>query len=110
MAEADQISDLRDILGEAIPDGGDETDTLFSDEKIGKWVDRYSTNMDAAAYLGWRAKMAHFSNLVNVADGASSRALSDLFDHAEKMVAQYRRLAQGPAAGRTRIGKIVKPS
>jgi len=110
MAEVDQISELRDILGESIPEGGTERDTLFSDEKLGKWVDRYPTNMDAAAYVGWRVKMAHFSNLVNTSDGASSRALSDLFDHAEKMVAQYRRLAAGPAAGRSRVGKIIRSS
>lgn len=112
MAEAAQVTDLRNKLGEAIPPGGTESDTLFTDVQLGQWIDS-SANIYAAAVSGWEAKLAHWSNLVNVTDGASSRALSDLMENGEKMLNYYSRRASGAPAYnrvRSRIGKIIRSS
>lgn len=107
MATADEIIAVRESIGELIPEGGSEGDTLFPDARISAWIDE-SSSLDAASLRGWKAKLASLSNLVDVTDGAASRALSDAFDHAQEMVRFYTKLAIGPSAGRTRVGKIVR--
>ena len=102
-----QISQLRSMLGEGIPSGGSEEDTLFTDEQLTSWINETAT-LDAAALEGWKIKMAHFANLVDTTDGAAARALSDLFAHAQVMVKMYDNLVLGPTAGRSRVGKIVR--
>lgn len=103
-----EITQVREKIGETIPDGGVEADTLFTDAQIDSWIDTTSS-LDAAAARGWEVKMAHFASLVDVTDGAASRKMSDLMLNAEKMMKIYTRRALGPAAGRTRIGKIRRP-
>lgn len=107
MAEADAVTSLRVKIGETIPEGGSDADTLFTDAQVGQWVDE-SKNLNYAAVLGWEAKMAHWAGLVSVTDGASSREMSDLMDHAVIMANRYGKLAEGARAGRTRVGKIVR--
>ncbi len=107
MAEAADITELRLYLGEPIPEGGTAADTMFTDSQVGKWFDE-APNMDAAAYRGWKAKKAHFANLVNVTDGAASREMSDLLKNADNMIVMYRRTSVGVTAGRSRVGKIVR--
>lgn len=106
MALAGDISALRLKLGETIPAGGTEADTLFTDGQITVWLDTTSS-ITEAALEGWEAKRAALANLVNVTDGAASRELSDAFDHANEMVEYYNRKLLG-RAGRTRVGKIVR--
>lgn len=105
MAFPQQVKTLRLLLGEQIPEGGDEADTLFTDEQLEEWIDE-SGDVERAALDGWRAKAAHFANLVDVTEGASSRAMSDLLTNAEKMVRIYLRSSGGPTEGRVRIGRI----
>lgn len=107
MATAEEITALRSKLGESLGEGDDETSSLFSDVQVGIWVDS-TTTMNGAALEGWQAKLAALSNLVNVTDGAASRELSDAFQNAMQMVKLYTKLAEGPAAGRSRIGRIVR--
>lgn len=107
MATPEQITQLRLLIGEAIPEGGSEGDTLFLDSQVRDWVDT-NPDMERAAYDGWRAKAASFANLVDVADGASSRKLSDLLTNARQMVAMYARSSTGPTEGRARVGRIVR--
>lgn len=103
----DQTVTLRNMLGEVVPVGGTEEDTLFTDEQLTSWINESAT-LDAAALQGWKIKMAHFANLVDTTDGAAARALSDLFAHAQAMVKMYGNLVLGPTAGRSRVGKIVR--
>jgi len=105
MATNESVSELRVMLGESIPTGGSETDTLFTDVQIAAWVDGTKT-LNYAALKGWEAKMASFSNLVTVTDGAAMRQLSDLMTHAQQMIAYYKTQIRG--AGRTTVGKIVR--
>jgi hypothetical protein len=103
---------LRQKIGETIPQGGSATDTMFTDAEIQAWIE-ISATMDHAAVEGWEAKLAHFSNLVDVTDGAASRKLGDLAEQAEARLKYYRgRIAAGPDGGlarsRTRVGRIVR--
>lgn len=108
MTQYDDIAALREKLGESIPDGGSAADTMFTDEQVLRWIDA-SSSTNSAILQGWHAKLANLSNLVNVTDGAASRELSDLFAHAQAMVKLYSGIVtDGPTAGRTRIGKIIR--
>lgn len=100
------IENLRLKIGESIPAGGTEADTLFTDAQLENWLDTNST-IESAALEAWQAKQAALANLVNVTDGAAARQLSDAFDHAARMVAYYDKLVNG-RGGRTRVGKIVR--
>jgi len=106
-ATPEQITQLRLLIGEPIPTGGSEDDTLFTDLQVRSWIDS-NPDMERAAYDGWRAKAAQFANLVNVTDGASSREFGDLLDNARAMVTMYSRSSTGPTEGRARVGRIVR--
>lgn len=103
----EKITSVREMIGEVIPAGGTEAETLFTDDRVTAWIEA-SNSLEGAALTGWRAKAAQFASLVDVTDGAASRAMSDLLDHAEKMVKMYTGLSRGPAFGRSRVGKIVR--
>lgn len=106
MAETIEVTALRLRLGESIPASGTEADTLFSEEQLQAIVDTTSSP-DEAALEGWTVKRAQLANLVNVTDGAASRELGQLFDHATEMVDHYSRKING-RSGRTRIGRITR--
>lgn len=97
----DNIAEVREMIGEPA-----EADSMFTDDRVTAWINSTSS-LEAAALRGWRAKAANFANLITVTDGAASREMSDLLDHAETMIKMYTSLAKGPSAGRTRVGKIV---
>lgn len=99
--------EVRENLGEVIPSGGTDADTMFTDAQIATWINN-TANLDAATLRGWKVKLANYANLVNVTDGAASREMSDLFDHAQEMVKYYGKLAVGPTSGRSRVGRIVR--
>lgn len=101
-----RTAELRNLLGEPIPADGDASDTLFTEEDIAHLLSENPGNIERAAYEGWRIKAAHFSNLVDVTDGNASRAMSDLYGNADKMVKLYQRSSSGPTEGRTRVGRI----
>lgn len=107
IATPELVEELRLKLGEAIPTGGVEGDTLFTDQQLKKLIEA-APFLDRAAYEGWRIKAANYANLVNVTDGAASREFSDLLDNARQMVSSYDRSQAGPTAGRTRVGRIVR--
>lgn len=102
------VGRLRALLGETTPEGGDVSQTLFTDDELQDLLDS-TGSVERAAYEGWRIKAAHFSNLVNVTDGNASREMSDLLKNAERMIKIYLRTSSGPTEGRTRIGRIVRP-
>lgn len=100
--------ELRQLLGETVPEGGTADDTMFSDEEIGNFLVRGDGDLDRAAYEGWRAKAAALSNLVDTTEGNSSRKFSQLLDNATDMVKLYQRSSSGPTEGRARIGRITR--
>ena len=103
---------LRQKLGEVIPEGGSAADTMFTDEQINLMLTEAPT-ITHAIVEGWEIKIAEWASLVNVNDGASARAFSDLMEHGENRLKYYRgQLVAGPGgvgrSGRTRIGKIIR--
>lgn len=106
------ITEVRLRIGESLPEGGGAADTLFSDAQVAAWITE-AESINHAIISGWEAKLAQWSNLVDVNDGASSRKLGDLMLHGEKMIAYYqRKLSQGPGDGtarsRSRVGRIIR--
>jgi hypothetical protein len=94
---------LRGMLGDT-----DETNYVIKDEVIEDFLTRTEGDLDRAAYEGWRYLAGYYAGLVNVTEGNASRAMSDLLDHANTMIAQYGRSRGGPTEGRTRIGRIIR--
>jgi hypothetical protein len=100
--------ELRQLLGESIPDDGSDLDTLFTNDEIQGFLDKTST-LDRAAYEGWRVKAARLSNLVDTTEGNAQRKFSQLFGQAQDMMKTYMRSSQGSTEGRTRVGRIKRP-
>jgi hypothetical protein len=99
---------VRQLLGEEVPLGGSDTETLFTDEQIeGLLLDQGS--VDAAVAEGWRIKAAKFASLVDVQEGTSKRAMSDMHKNALAMVEAFGGGGTGGTFGaRTRQHKIVR--
>ena len=105
---ADKVKLLREKLGEVISEGGDDTESFFSDDQL-KTILTRSSSINRAILDGWETKMAHWANLVTVVDGASSRELSKLMEHGQTMIKYYRGLVDQELSSihtRTRIGNI----
>lgn len=98
---------LRSMLGEEIPAGGSETDTLFLDVKIADLLQVAGGNLGQAAVAGWQIKAAHYADLVDVTEGNSSRAMSDLHKNALAMVKYYTGDDPTPADGVGGRGHVV---
>lgn len=106
---------LRMTLGEVIPTGGSESDTLFSDIQLGAILNASAGLGNKAYLMGWQAKMAAFSELVDVTEGPSSSKFSDLYHAAKDAVDYYRKLVvldittdQGKRYGPVLIGSISR--
>lgn len=108
MATTAEIDALRALLGEVIPPNGTEDDTLFSRHQLEVILTEVEGDQERAAYEGWRIKAAHFANLVDVTDGASTRSMGDLHKQALDMVKLYSRASAGATEGRARVGRIVR--
>lgn len=98
---------LRQLIGEMIPDGGTAADTLFTAEEIDDLLEGVdvATEMERAAFEGWRIKAAKLSNLVDNTEGNVQRKFSQLLDNAEAMLKIYQRASGGSTEGRTRVGR-----
>lgn len=92
--DAQGIYELRRATGEV-------GDTMFLDTELERALNRRDGELNAAAYDVWSWKLAEYANLVNVQEGGSNRSLSDLFDHAQKMIDFY------GARSTTIIGEIT---
>ena len=108
MVTPEQITELRLLIGESIPVGGSDVDSLLTNVQLTKMIEDSTGNLERAAYEGWRVKAAQFANLVDVTDGAASRSMSDLLKNATDMVKLYAKSSTGPTEGRTRVGRIVR--
>jgi hypothetical protein len=99
---------LRQLLGETVSPGDSPSDTLFSEEEIDGFL-ADNSNIERAAYDGWRVKAAKLSNLVDTTEGNSQKKYSQLLDNATEMLKIYQRSSSGPTEGRTRVGRIKRP-
>lgn len=101
----EETEKLRRLLGETIPEDGDESSTLFTDDEVQQLLQE-TPNLEVAALEGWRRKAAHFANLVDTTEGNAQRKFGQLFQNAQAMIKLYTRSSSGPTEGRTRVGKI----
>lgn len=106
MTDAERV---RELIGETIPEGSSDLDTLFTDAQILTWLGDADGDVDAAVLRGWRAKAAIYVELVDTAEGTSKRAMSDLHKNALSMVeALSSGSSSGGTSGRTRIRKLTR--
>lgn len=82
------VDQVRLRLGEVIPGGGSENDTMFTDAQVQGFLDGATGDQTEAALAGWRVKAARYANLVTVSEGNSTRQMSDLHTNALAMVKQ----------------------
>lgn len=98
---------VRRQLGERIPQGGTDADTMFTDQEILDLLTESGGDVEAAVAEGWKVKTAEAVDLVNTQEGTSKRNLSDVHEHALGMVK-----ATGPGGGlstpRTRLHRIQR--
>lgn len=97
---------LRQLLGEVIPNPGEDTDTMFSDEEIDDFLLRAGNNVARAAAIGWNVKAANYAGLMTTTEGNASRQASDLFGHATTMVKKYEAMRSEATSGRAQVGRI----
>lgn len=86
MATDQQVAELRKMTHEP------SDKTTFTDDELSGIIDR-SSSLNRAAETVWVQKAGRFSGLVDVREGASSRALGDLYEQALKMAETYREIA-----------------
>src|SRR5215471_3031392 len=79
---------LRARIGEDIPVGGADTDTLFKDTEIAALVAQWGSANHAVA-RAWEIKAARLADLVDITEGSTSRRMSKAFDHAMAMARAY---------------------
>lgn len=100
-------SRVRALIGEAIPVGGTEADTLFTDEQIDDLLTRHTTVSGSLAEA-WQMKAAALSDMVDVKEGDSAEHLSQMHKQALEMVKHYSNQG-GVGQPVTRITKIIRP-
>lgn len=98
---------LRKRLGEAIPDGGTDADTRFSDAEIEEYLIMSSCLYEACA-LGWMVKAGMYQSETDCLEDYTIgnrrekyTSLKDYQDYALKMSEQYTRLA------RVAVGSLI---
>lgn len=103
---ASDLERVRELLGEQIPAGGSETDTMFTNARL---LDILATtgDIESATAEGWRIKAAEYADLVDTSEGTSKRAMSDLHQHALRMADSY--VASVTRRTGTRTRPIVRP-
>ena len=106
MATQTNADRLRSLLGEVIPDGGTDADSLLSDDEVADLLSRHGT-VDKALPEAWGIKAAKLSNLVDVTEGDQRRSLSQAHRQALEMTKHYGDTG-GASGGRTRINRIVR--
>jgi hypothetical protein len=97
---------LRVYLGEAIPDGGSDADTLLSHADVTALLGRSGGDVRAATVEGWSIKAARYAAMVDVSDGTDSRQMSQL--HRQAVTEWQRWSGAASPAGRTRIHQLQR--
>lgn len=99
---------VRTKIGERIPTGGKDSDTMFSNQEIADFLTEGNNDVNAAAYYGWQAKAAEWARLVTVNEGNAAREMTELHRHALRMMDRFIGYIPTPGRGRARIGTIVR--
>lgn len=86
MATPEEIEIVRDMINTT------EDDTVWTEEKIGMYIDLH-TNLNKAAGNIWLVKAGSFAQMVNVSESGSSRSLGSLHANALALSKYYLGLA-----------------
>lgn len=65
------------------------TDTLFTDDEIRNLLVGAGNDIEKATLEGWLIKEAHYAAMIDISEHGSDRKLSQLWEHAKKMVDRY---------------------
>lgn len=103
---AELIEELRVRIGERIPEGGADTDTLFTDAELTVLLDQVA-DITAGTALGWEFKAAELARLVDVAEADSTRYLSQRWKHAKSMADKWTKKVDDAAALRTAVTGVA---
>lgn len=104
---------LRAYLGERIPQGGSDDDTLFAADEIEDLINNFqyplvgNEGLYLAAAEGWERKASYYANMADHEQGGAKDALSQLKQNATSQADRYRSLAYDRRT--PRVGKIVRP-
>jgi len=98
----------RALIGESIPTGGTDADTMFTDDEVEDFLELGNDDPNAAAYYGWIEKAANLANMVDVNEGNAARTLSDLHRQALRMIDRFVAYVPTPGRGRARMGHIIR--
>lgn len=89
MATADEIAELRRMIGEL------DNVSPWDDTAVAALIDG-SSSMNGAAMKGWEQKAATYASMVDTSESGSTRRLSQLQEQALRMVTYYRGLITEP--------------
>lgn len=96
---------VRQNVGETIPAGGADTDTMFTDDEILGFLTQCGQKINLSTAAAWRVKAARLSTLVDVQEGNSSRKMSQGYDNAIAQAKYWASLPENPnVIGQTRLG------
>lgn len=90
---------LRLILDDVIRE---DVEPFFGEEALEEILNRTSSDIYAAAALGWSLRAADYAKLIDFDESGSSRKLSQKFDHAMKKAKFYLDQSGGLTAAATR--------
>lgn len=82
---------LRLLLAEPIPNGGVDSDTMFTDQAISNLLANSGGDMNLACVEGWTIKMGAAARLVDVSEAGAERSLSQKFKQAKAMVELFQK-------------------
>jgi hypothetical protein len=89
MATPEEVAELRLLTDE--PTDGDP----YTDDYLAGVIDSQGSLQAAAMYV-WGLKAARYSSLVDMAEGTSSRKMSDMLDNALRMRQQFATAIEDP--------------
>lgn len=92
MADQMSVALFRTKLGERVPPGGSENDTLFTDNVLQEMLDRAGDNEYRALADAWGTKAGLLAEMIDTDETGSTRKYSQLYAHAFKQWQNYEKL------------------
>jgi hypothetical protein len=107
----DDVAFLRMMAGDRIPTNKTEADAFFSNHDLQLILNEGGGDINSAASIAWRAKAAHYAELIDIDESGSSRALSQKFHQAQEMADNFAERAENVLeafrSGWRVVGRVV---
>lgn len=85
--------ELRSHIGEALPDDGEEEDTLFMNTELDEIIGRGGDDFNTTLAYAWASKAGRLAHLVDLNEDGSDRKLSQSFKNAKAMMDAFMKAA-----------------